>query len=234
VDEGQTIASSFQAPELFVIAEDLKKMQIDADVDENDIGQIEKGQRVRFTVQAYPDREFDGTVRQVRLKPETISNVVNYTVIVDVSNGESLLLPGMTATADFVVLDRPGALLVPNSALSFQPPVPEPPTGPAANRRGNRTATTRSPRDGGPPTEKIPDGMTRVFLLSEDGRPRPAVFRAGRSDGVYTEVTGETELREGTQVITGVTNLKKPKKAATGRNSLLPAPGGPGGGRGPF
>jgi HlyD family secretion protein len=227
VDAGQTIASSFQAPELFVIAEDLKKMQIDADVDENDIGQIKKGQRVRFSVQAYPDRVFNGMVRQVRLQPETIQNVVNYTVVVDVSNDEGLLLPGMTATADFIVLDHRNALLVPNSALSFQPPLPE---VPAANGRTNGRAPQGGTFDG----EETPGGMARVFRLAEDGRPRPAFFSAGQSDGVRTEVIGETELKEGIKVITGVTNPKKTKKLSVGRNSLLPAPGGPGRGQGHF
>jgi HlyD family secretion protein len=226
VDAGQTIASSFQAPELFVIAEDLKKMQIDADVDENDIGQIKKGQKVRFSVQAYPDRIFTGTVRQVRLQPETISNVVNYTVIVDVSNSEGLLLPGMTATADFLVLDHPNALLIPNSALSFVPPLPD--------SQESARANGRKPQNGAPRMESVPEGMTRVFLLSEDGHPRPAFLRAGQSDGVYTEVTGGTDLKEEAQVITGVTTRKKSKKAAVGKNSLLPTPGGPGRGRGPF
>lgn len=223
VDAGQTIASSFQAPELFVIAEDLKKMQIEADVDENDIGQIKKGQRVRFAVQAYPDRVFDGKVRQVRLLPETIQNVVNYTVVVDVTNDEGLLLPGMTATADFIVLDRRNALLVPNSALSFQPPLPEAPA-----------AIGRTQQNGTPEQKRVPEGMARVFLLTEDGHPRPVFFSAGRSDGVYTEVIGETDVKAGAQVITGVTTGKKTKKSSVGRNSLFPAPGGPGRGRGPF
>lgn len=128
VDEGQTITSSFQAPELFIIAEDLKKMQIEADVDENDIGMIKKGQEVRFTVKAYPDRIFYGKVRQIRLQPETIQNVVNYTVVIDVQNEDGILLPGMTATIDFIIPNHENVLLVPNSALSFKPPLSEAPT----------------------------------------------------------------------------------------------------------
>ncbi len=96
-------------------------MQIEATVDESDIGQIRQGQAVRFTVQAYPDRTFTGKVTQIRLQPQTISNVVNYTVIIQAENARGLLLPGMTATVDFVVAQVKNALLVPNAALRFQP-----------------------------------------------------------------------------------------------------------------
>jgi len=121
VEPGQTVAASFQTPTLFLIAEDLSKMEIHADVDESDIGQIKEGQEVRFTVQAYPDKTFNGTVRQIWLQPTTIQNVVNYTVVVDAANDEGFLLPGMTATGDFIVAQVQDVLLVPNTALRFQP-----------------------------------------------------------------------------------------------------------------
>ena len=121
VERGQTVAASFSTPTLFTIAEDLRVMEIRAMVDESDIGQIEEGQSVRFTVEAYIDEVFSGTVRQVWLQPETISNVVNYTVVVDAENDEGLLLPGMTATVDFLLDSLHEVLLVPNSALSIQP-----------------------------------------------------------------------------------------------------------------
>jgi HlyD family secretion protein len=121
VDEGQTVAASLSTPRLFVIAEDLSEMEIHALVDESDIGQIKVGQSVRFTVEAYLDDVFEGTVRQIWLQPETISNVVNYTVVVDASNDKGLLLPGMTATVDFLVDERTDVLLVANAALRFQP-----------------------------------------------------------------------------------------------------------------
>lgn len=121
VDEGQTVAASLSTPRLFVIAEDLSEMEIHALVDESDIGQIRVGQSVRFTVEAYLDDVFEGTVRQIWLQPETISNVVNYTVVVDATNDRGLLLPGMTATVDFLIDERTDVLLVANSALRFQP-----------------------------------------------------------------------------------------------------------------
>jgi len=122
VEAGQTISASTSAPTLFTIAEDLAQMQIEAAVDESDIGQIKESQVVRFTVQAYPDEIFTGTVRQIRLKPTTIQDVVNYTVVVDAPNERGLLLPGMTATVDFLVEERQDVLLIPNTALYFKPP----------------------------------------------------------------------------------------------------------------
>ena len=121
VDVGQTVAASLQAPQLFLIANDLSRMQILAAVDESDIGQIHVGQQARFTVQAYPDVKFTGTVRQVRLQSQTVENVVNYTVVVDVQNPEGKLLPGMTATVAFITGSATGVFTVPNAALRFRP-----------------------------------------------------------------------------------------------------------------
>lgn len=122
VDPGQTVAASMSTPQLFLIANDLAEMQILASVDESDIGSIEEGQEVRFTVQAYPDDEFTGTVSQVRLQSSTQENVVNYTVAVNVRNEDGRLLPGMTATVEFLVQTVADVLKVPNAALRFRPP----------------------------------------------------------------------------------------------------------------
>jgi HlyD family secretion protein len=121
VEPGQTVAASFSTPTLFIIAEDLSEMEIRALVDESDIGQIIEGQSVHFTVEAYIDEEFNGTVRQVWLQPQTVQNVVNYTVVIDAANEEGLLYPGMTATVDFMIDEVRDVLLVPNAALRFQP-----------------------------------------------------------------------------------------------------------------
>lgn len=120
VDVGQTVASSLSTPQLFLIADDLTRMQILASVDESDIGRIEEGQTGRFTVQAYPDDTFEGTVRQVRLQSTIEENVVDYTVVVDVENPGGRLLPGMTATVDFLVETVSDVLKVPNAALRFR------------------------------------------------------------------------------------------------------------------
>jgi HlyD family secretion protein len=121
VDVGQTVAASLQAPQLFLIANDLSRMQILASVDESDIGLIREAQPVRFTVQAYPNESFEGTVRQVRLQSSVQENVVNYTVVIEVANTAGRLLPGMTATVDFLTGSARNVLLVPNAALRFRP-----------------------------------------------------------------------------------------------------------------
>ncbi len=121
VDVGQTVAASFSAPQLFLIADDLARMEILASVDESDIGMIKDGQTARFTVQAYPDDIFTGIVRQVRLQSTIQENVVNYTVVVDVSNEEGKLLPGMTATVDFLIETAQDVMKVANAALRFRP-----------------------------------------------------------------------------------------------------------------
>jgi HlyD family secretion protein len=121
VEPGQTVAASFQTPVLFRIAEDLTRMQIDLSIDEADVGQIRAGLPVRFTVDAYPNRNFDGKVHQVRLAATTMNNVVTYPVVVEVSNDDESLLPGMTANAEIEVASRREVLRVPNAALRFKP-----------------------------------------------------------------------------------------------------------------
>ena len=122
VNIGQTVAASFQAPVLFQIANDLSKMQVECSVDEADIGNVKEGQKVRFTVDAFPDETFKGTVQQVRYSPEIVQNVVTYTTIVKVSNPDLKLRPGMTATVSIVAGEAINALRVPNAALRFNPP----------------------------------------------------------------------------------------------------------------
>lgn len=122
VDVGQTVAASFNTPTLFNIANDLAKMQIEAMVSEADVGGVEEGQTVNFTVDAFPQRKFRGTVKQVRFAPTTNQNVVNYTTVVEVNNSDLKLRPGMTANANIVITERKGALQVPNAALRFRPP----------------------------------------------------------------------------------------------------------------
>lgn len=135
VDIGQTVAASLSAPVLFTIAQDLSQVQIDAQIDEADIGQIQDGQAVEFTVDAYPDLELNGVVEQIRLAPETLQNVVTYTVVVSANNPGQRLLPGMTANMDIVTGERADVLILSNGALRFRPsdalsaltdPLPEP------------------------------------------------------------------------------------------------------------
>jgi HlyD family secretion protein len=161
VDVGQTVAASLSAPTLFEIAQDLTKMQIEADVDEADIGQIREGLGARFTVDAHPNRTFDGTVRQVRKAATVTSNVVTYTVIIDAANPDELLLPGMTANVDIVLGTKSEVLRVANSALRFNPPN----AGADAARAGG----------GSPMTDRLEE-ITDELALS--GEQRQAVASA--------------------------------------------------------
>jgi HlyD family secretion protein len=136
VEPGQTVAASFQTPVLFQIAEDLAQMQIDLSIDEADVGQIREGLPVSFTVDAFPDRQFSGEVKQVRLSATSNANVISYPVVVQVDNADQSLLPGMTASAEIVVSRRDGVLRVPNAALRFTPPGAEAGAAGGAGGRG--------------------------------------------------------------------------------------------------
>jgi HlyD family secretion protein len=235
VEEGQTIASSFSTPELFIIAEDLSKMQIEASVDESDIGLIKQGLPVRFTVQAYPDDEFDGTVRQIRLQPVTVQNVVTYTVVVDAANEKGLLMPGMTATVDFIVASSKDVLLVPNSAISFKPSAEmlrPPAASVGAGNPGSEKgmgAWKKSGTAGKGPAKH--SGKACVHLKGADGLLSPSCFSPGITDGSVTEVVGETSLAEGIKLVTGTTTGKKTETEVK-KSSGLPLPGMGGGKRG--
>jgi len=230
IDAGQTIAASMSAPTLFIIAEDLSRMQIEAAVDESDIGSIKEGMSVRFTVQAYDEEVFTGTVRQIRLQPTTVENVVTYTVVVDALNEKGLLLPGMTATVDFIVEERQNVLVVPNAALNFQPPQEIL----AALRQQRETAGTQNqenmppappangdqPPSGGMPRDGGSSDMSRVFYLDDTGKVGVARFNAGMTDGTVTEVADSRELREGLRVITGATTATAKNSSNSGANAL--------------
>jgi len=181
VDVGQTVAASFQTPTLFTIAEDLAKMQINTNVDEADIGSIKESQDVRFSVDAYPDVVFTGTVSSIRNAPTTVQNVVTYDVVVLVSNDELKLKPGMTANVSIVTSRRKAVLMVPNIALRFKPPDAK-----------EDSATTRKKT---PNTKKGPS----VWVL--DGKkPSQVMVKLGISDGSSTEITSG-RLKEGQEVI---------------------------------
>ncbi|HEY0092727.1 MAG TPA: efflux RND transporter periplasmic adaptor subunit, partial [Archangium sp.] len=196
VDVGQTVAASLQAPTLFTIAEDLRKMQVDTSVAESDVGRLQDGMRATFTVDAWPGVAFEGVIRQIRNASQTVQNVVTYDAVIDVANPELKLKPGMTANVTFVTARSEDTLTVPNAALRFRPP--EPPEGAARQGPG----VGGSGAQGGAGTwEKPTPGTKTVFVLRE-GRPRPVRVKPGVTDGSYTEVEGE--LREGDQVITAL------------------------------
>ena len=215
VDVGQTVQASFSAPQLFLIAADLSQLQILAAVDESDIGRIAEGQTVRFTVQAYDDRTFDGVVRQVRLQSVTEENVVNYTVVVDVANPDGALLPGMTATVDFLVAAARDVLMVPNAALRFRPDEEMlaalqerrrneggGPSGDGARTSGASAGVAGGGSDGSGTTRARP---TLLWYLDDGGELNAAPVRTGLSDGTNTEIQGRN-LEAGMQVVAGLSS----------------------------
>ena len=213
VERGQTVSASLSAPTLFVLAEDLTNMEILANVDESDIGQIRQGQLVRFTVAAYPDEVFSGVVEEVRLLPEVISNVVNYTVVVEADNARGFLLPGMTATLDFVVEGVDEALVVPSAALRVQPTA-EMVEQVRVQRGGGRSSTTNAPEGGDPRggdrTAGVERGsraedVSRLWYLDDSGDLQVALVRTGVTDGLRTEIILLAgPIKNGTEVISRV------------------------------
>ncbi|HLX68380.1 MAG TPA: efflux RND transporter periplasmic adaptor subunit, partial [Verrucomicrobiae bacterium] len=215
VDVGQTVAASLQSPTLFQIANNLEQMQIDANVDEADIGGVKEGQSVDFTVDAYPNRTFHGVVTQVRNAPTTLNNVVTYDTVIGVTNADLKLKPGMTATVSIIVADRNRVLEIPNAALRFQPPE-------AGGENPASTAqTTRSTNNAGRLGAQRPGGRGRgrggeqhgeqpvvhiVYVLVKDaagnGKLEPVQIKTGITDGVFTEIS--EGLAEGARLATGV------------------------------
>jgi HlyD family secretion protein len=204
VDVGQTVAASLQAPTLFLIAEDLRKMQVDTSVAEADIGKLKPEMKATFNVDAYPNERFAGTVRQIRNSPQTVQNVVTYDAVIDVPNTDLKLKPGMTANCTFVWAEQDNALRVPNAAMRFQPPGGPPTSGrPGSPAAGAAPAQGRGAGAQGPAGARTDPTRKAVWVL-RDGKPQRVVFRAGVTDGSFTEVA-EGELSEGDLVITDMT-----------------------------
>ncbi len=190
VNVGQTVAASFQTPTLFVIAQDLSKMQIDLNLDEADVGHVHPGQPVSFTVEAFPDRSFKGAVRMVRNDSTTTQNVVTYDVVIDTGNPDLVLRPGMTASAAILTDKRAGVLRVPNEALQI------------ANS-GLISA------DATPPDGKW-DGS--IFVM-QHGQPHQVFVKLGLQGDQYSEITDSSEdLDEGTPIATGVNAARTPPR----------------------
>ena len=196
VEPGTTVAASFQTPNLFEIAADTTRMQVEASVDEADIGQVREGQAVRFTVDAYPDDSFAATVRQIRKSATELQNVVSYLVILDVNNKDGKLLPGMTANVDIITGIRPNVVRVPTSALRFRP------------RAGDR------------PAEKdLPSNTPIVFIATADPfRPERRVVKVGLQGEDYVEIV--KGVRPGEKlVMRSKSTVKKPAVDDSGDGS---------------
>jgi HlyD family secretion protein len=190
VDVGQTVAASFQTPTLFKIAPSLKNMQIDTNLSESDAGSIKDGQKAAFTVDAFPRRTFEGKVRQIRLSPSTIQNVVTYNVVIDVDNADLQLLPGMTAFVRITVGEDKNVLRVPNAALRFRP------KGDDKGQKGRDEAKAAAAGLGA----KAGTEPQRVHVL-RNGKPQPVRVTTGLTDGKFTAVSGDA-VKPGDDVIT--------------------------------
>lgn len=202
VEEGQTVAASFNTPELFTIAKDLTNMQVVANVDEADIGNVKEGNRVTFTVDAYPDDTFEGTVKQVRLEATTTNNVVTYEVVISASNADLKLKPGLTANVTIYTQERSGVLAVANKALRFTP-----------------TKETVGKN------MKIVDckGKNKVWTLNGNTLTAHPVT-IGQSDGINTEIT--KGLKQGDKIVTEiVVNVPEEEDAPQQSQGLISGPG---------
>jgi HlyD family secretion protein len=223
VEVGQTIAASFATPNLFLIALDLTKMQVDTNVSESDIGGITEGKEATFTVDAYPGYPFSGTIRQVRLAPINVQNVVTYNVVVSVDNQDLRLKPGMTANVSIVVAQRDAVLKVPNAALRFTPPTAG---------QADRSTSSGTPSKG-KGVEQAAGAGRGAMALSRTiwkqgalGELESMQVQTGISDGLATEIVSEG-LSEGALVVVGI---ERPKGDRSG--SDLPPGFGSGGQRG--
>lgn len=243
VNVGQTVAASLSAPTLFTIANDLTKMQVIANIDQADIGVVENAKSVKFSVDAFPGKDFEGKLEEMRLNPVNVQNVVTYNVVIDVENPEQKLKPGMTANLTITIDERNNVLKVPNAALRFMP------QGTSGQRSGgNFNGQGRRQRSGNdasanagtgpesqfaPATAPVLPGQTRiVWVMGKNGQPERRRIKVGLTDGVSTEVL-EGNLVEGEMVITGQT-LSSASRANTNQSSAPGFGGAPrtgGGGR---
>lgn len=243
VDVGQTVAASLQAPQLFVIANDLQNMQVEASVDEADIGQVREEQTATFTVDAYPDQEFRGTVMQVRLAPITLQNVVTYTVIVEVPNPDLKLRPGMTATVSILVDQREDVIRIPTMALRFQPPpeivekfqnmeessIRESQNSDRSRREGRGMRQNRQQTD----ASERPKQFVQVWTLEGGKTVGSARVQLGLNDNRFVEVLSGG-LHEGDEIIVGILSGETGVTTTPQANPFTPRMPGGGGGRSRF
>ena len=253
VNVGQTVAASLSAPTLFTIANDLTQMQVIANIDQADIGLVEQAKSVKFSVDAFPGKEFDGKIEEMRLNPVNVQNVVTYNVVIDVANPEQTLKPGMTANLTITIDERNNVLKVPNSALRFTPQdanrQQRTGTGAGAGQgqgqgqgqgRRRQQGDNAASGDGGenrfaPASAPVLPGQVRVvWVLGQDGKPERRRITTGLSDGSATEVV-EGNLNEGDMVITGqqISGASRTSTTQSTPPGFGGAPRGAGGGGGP-
>ena len=206
VDPGQTVASSFQAPVLFTIAEDLTQMEVQVDVDEADVGKVKEGQQGTFSVDAHPDRKFQARIRELRYGSEVVQGVVTYKAVLSTDNSDLLLRPGMTATAEIIVQQVTKALTVPNAALRYSPPAKQSPEQNVGLLRRLRLLPGRPPFR--PVSQREESGPNRRVWILKDGMPALVPVVVGLSDGQRTEIV-KGAIQDGQGVIVDSTTAKQ-------------------------
>lgn len=219
IEEGQTVAASYSTPTLFTIAQDLKEMQVEADVDEADIGVVKEGQRVSFTVDAYQGQEFEGEVTQVRLDPTVTSNVVTYTVVIKADNPDLRLKPGLTATISIYTLELKDVLSVEAKAINFKP---TPPEMMAYNEQENLTVERP---EGGPMNND--EESTKVWVMESNGAISPKEVTLGASDGVNVQIL--SGINEGDKLVYSLkseTGISGPPAGGSEESPFMPKPPG--------
>ena len=209
VDEGQTVAASFSTPTLFTIANDLTQMRVEAKVDEADIGKVLNGQRVEFTVDAFPLKKFAGEVTEIRLQPVASANVITYTVVINAPNPDKILMPGMTANASFFVTERNEILVVPSKAIQFSPDQTALATYNQSIPGGNPDASQVAE---GAPNDKQTDSMKTVWV-KQGLMVHPQKVTVGVTDEIHYEII--SGLKEGDEVVTSMSAAATSAKATT-------------------
>ena len=226
IEAGQTVAASLSAPTLFTIAEDLSHMKILVSVDESDIGQVMLGQKINFTVQAFPEKQFWGKIVQIRINSSVVSNVVNYTVVANADNDDNILLPGMTATVTFYIQEREDVLLVPNTALRFQPTDALLTEYKVDGEKRNNSKPDSSKKTGQLLSAKVDKSQSskpkagRLWYLDENKKLKKSQIVLGISDGKMTEIISGNNVNEGMSVILRVVDNSATATTAPAQNAL--------------
>lgn len=205
-EPGQTVAAAFQTPVLFTLAEDLTQMELHVDVDEADVGKVQKAQGATFTVDAYPERSFPAAITQVRFGSKTVSGVVTYETVLKVDNSDLLLRPGMTGTANITVQKVDDVLLAPNAALRFAPPAPD--KEKPAGGGGLTGSLLPRPPSSAPRRQESADGKQPHVWLVRGEKLEKIVVTTGMTDGIATEVTGG-KLEPGMAVVVDMIEAKR-------------------------
>ncbi len=225
VEQGQTVAASFNTPTLFTIANDLTQMRVEADVDEADIGQVKQGQRVEFSVDAYPEVVFNGEVTEVRLEPTVTNNVVTYTIIISAPNPDYKLMPGLTAETNIYVLEKKELVVVPSKAIRFKPD---------EKLMASYMRSNFKPGEGKPELPEVngemipPPGSNqqgeKTVWVKRDSMLRPVVVKTGLDDDIKVEII--SGLKIGDEVILSMKEEKNEAEEDSGSRSFMPGPPG--------